>query len=92
MKKFYDKEEEILIKNIENDIEEDNLKTIENLEENIKRYKEIAKNTLKKDKVVSFRISSKDLTGLQSRAIVEGMGYQTLISSIIHKYLDSKAG
>ncbi len=52
-----------------------------------KRYAGYAELTFKKDKRLNIRISSKDLEGIQKIAIEEGMPYQTLISSIIHKYI-----
>lgn len=45
-----------------------------------------AAQTFKKDKRINIRISSRDLTTIQRRAMEEGMPYQTLIASIIHKY------
>lgn len=47
----------------------------------------IAGNTFKKDKRINIRISNRDLTAIQSRAAEEGIPYQTLVSSIIHKYI-----
>lgn len=47
----------------------------------------IASNTFKKDKRINIRISNRDLTAIQSRASEEGIPYQTLVSSIIHKYI-----
>jgi predicted DNA binding CopG/RHH family protein len=38
---------------------------------------------------ISLRISRSDLTRLKSRALQEGIPYQTLINSIIHKYVSS---
>jgi predicted DNA binding CopG/RHH family protein len=59
---------------------------------NIKREKEkaieAARNTLKKDKRINLRLSQKDYHQIQVKAIEEGIPYQTLISSIIHKYLN----
>jgi len=51
------------------------------------RYREYARATFKKDRRVNIRLSSKDLTGIQKRALEEGIPYQTLIASIIHKYV-----
>lgn len=51
------------------------------------KYREYARATFRKDRRVNIRISSKDLMGLQKRALVEGIPYQTLISSVLHKYL-----
>lgn len=47
----------------------------------------IASNTSKKDKRINIRISNRDLTAIQSRALEEGIPYQTFVSSIIHKYI-----
>ncbi len=47
----------------------------------------IAENTFKKDKRINIRISSRDLESLQKRALEEGIPYQTLVSSILHKYV-----
>ncbi|MEM7738901.1 MAG: hypothetical protein AAF267_24295 [Deinococcota bacterium] len=47
----------------------------------------IARNTVKKDKRINIRISNRDLKAIQSRALEEGIPYQTFVSSIIHKYI-----
>ena len=47
-----------------------------------------ARNTLKKDKRINLRLTQKDYHQIQIKAIEEGIPYQTLISSIIHKYLN----
>ena len=54
------------------------------------RYREYARATFKKDRRVNIRISSKDLAAIQKRAVTEGIPYQTLISSILHKYLSGR--
>jgi predicted DNA binding CopG/RHH family protein len=46
-----------------------------------------AEETLKKDKRINIRISNRDLVALQRRAAKEGVPYQTLVSSILHKYV-----
>ncbi len=52
-----------------------------------KELEAIASNTFKKDKRINVRISNRDLVAVQSRASEEGIPYQTLVSSIIHKYI-----
>ena len=47
----------------------------------------IAEETFKKDKRINIRISSHDLESLQRRALEEGIPYQTLVSSVLHKYV-----
>lgn len=51
----------------------------------IARYSKIAKATLAKNKTISIRISEVDLMKLKAKAAQEGMPYQTLISSSLHK-------
>ena len=43
--------------------------------------------TFKKDKRINIKISSRDLSAIQRRALEEGIPYQALVSSIIHKYI-----
>lgn len=55
-----------------------------------KQLETYAKNTLSKNKRVNIRISSKDLYDIQIRAVEEGIPYQTLMSSILHKYVSGR--
>jgi predicted DNA binding CopG/RHH family protein len=50
------------------------------------RYNRYAKATFRKDRRLNIRLSSKDLEAIQKRALAEGLPYQTLISSLLHKY------
>lgn len=86
MKFNLDKEEKELLESIERD----EWKSISNLQEEIERSKKIARATIVKDQRMNIRISKKDLDALKIRAIEEGMPYQTLVSSILHKYLSGK--
>ena len=54
------------------------------------RYRSYAEATFKKDKRVNIRISQKDLEAIQKRALEEGIPYQTLIASVLHKYLSGR--
>lgn len=49
-----------------------------------------AEETFRKDKRINIRISSRDLLALQRRAAEEGLPYQTLISSVLHKYVSGR--
>jgi predicted DNA binding CopG/RHH family protein len=51
------------------------------------RYRRYARATFKKEKRVNIRISGKDLEAIQKRALEEGIPYQTLIASVLHKYV-----
>lgn len=62
-------------------------KSIGDLSRAKKHYQEAARETLRKDKRINIRLSQKDLEGIQARAARDGLPYQTLISSIIHKFV-----
>ncbi len=49
-------------------------------------YQAIACNTMKKNRKINIRITENDLSALQRRAAREGIPYQTLIGSVLHKY------
>jgi len=53
-------------------------------------YIAAARQTFKKDKRVNIRLSGKDLELLQERALIEGIPCQTLMSSILHKYVHGR--
>jgi len=50
------------------------------------RYARYATATFRKDRRLNIRLSSKDLEAIQKRALTEGLPYQTLIASLLHKY------
>lgn len=69
-------------------IEKGEWKRIENFDSEKKKYQEYAANTLRKDKRVNIRMTEHDLTAIQRKALEEGIPYQTLISSLLHKYIN----
>lgn len=54
-----------------------------------KRHREYAEAVSRKDARINIRLSSRDLRGLQ-RALAEGIPYQTLIASVLHKYVEGR--
>jgi len=56
----------------------------------ISKYIKAAKESLNKNQRINIRLTSKDLNDIQVKAIEEGIPYQTLISSLIHKYNSGK--
>ncbi|MBI5415487.1 MAG: antitoxin [Candidatus Omnitrophica bacterium] len=62
-------------------------KSVKDLSRAKTHYREAARETLRKDKRINIRLSQKDLEGIQARAARDGMPYQTLVSSIIHKFV-----
>ena len=61
---------------------------VENINLEKEKVMAAARNTLRKDKRINLRLTQKDYQQIQIRAIEEGIPYQTLISSIVHKYLN----
>lgn len=79
-----DGEDAELLAAIEND--EIEPKAIDDLEAHNQLAKRAAQRYFAKDERVSFRISSADLYNLKRMAAMEGLPYQTFLTSIIHKY------
>jgi len=75
-------------KNLMESIERDEWQPVNNIEQEKKKAIAAARNTLKKDKRINLRLTQKDYRQMQIKAIEEGIPYQTLISSIVHKYLN----
>lgn len=65
-------------------------KSAQKVKEKKEQYRVYARATLRKDKRVNIRISEKDLLALQKRAVRQGIPYQTLISSVLHKYVSGE--
>lgn len=58
--------------------------------EEIEAIKATANNTFKKDKRVTIRLYNHDFIGIQKKAMEMGLPYQTLISAIIHRYIEGE--
>lgn len=74
-------------KDVLDSYEQDQWRPVKNRKREIKRLQQYAQNTLQKDKRINVRMSSKDLDRVRVIATQQGIPYQTLISSIIHKYV-----
>lgn len=77
-----DQEEELLSNSFDNE----EWQTVKNVQQEKKRALEAASNYLQKDTRINIRISSSDLKRIKQKAAYEGLPYQTLIASILHKY------
>jgi predicted DNA binding CopG/RHH family protein len=75
-------------KDLMESIERDDWKPVDDLDREKEKAISAARNTLKKDKRINLRLTQKDYHQIQIKAIEEGIPYQTLISSIVHKYLN----
>lgn len=84
MPKIDDYEQEIL-----GAFEQGQLKSIATKAE-LAKFKAAAHATAIKDRRVNIRLASGDLSDIQVKAMEEGVPYQTLISSILHKYVTGR--
>ncbi len=79
-----DQDEKDLMKSIERD----EWQPVKKFDQEKEKAIAAARNTLKKDKRINLRLTQKDYHQIQIKAIEEGIPYQTLISSLVHKYLN----
>ena len=77
-------------KDILDSVERGEWKRIPDFKQEAERYTQAARATLRKDKRVNIRMTERDLVHFQRTAIHEGLPYQTLISSILHKYINGR--
>lgn len=77
-----DKEEQALSDSFDND----EWISVKNLKQEKSKARLAAENYQKKDARINIRISTTDLEQIKQKAAYEGLPYQTLISSILHKY------
>ena len=54
------------------------------------KYAQYARNTFQKNKRINIRISEWDLLRLKAKSLEEGIPYQTLVASLIHKYVKGR--
>ena len=87
MKKIQlDKEEMAL----ENEIGKGAWVKVPDMAEEIRKYQSGARHFLTKNKKINIRLSEWDYNRIKIRAVEEGLPYQTLVSSIIHRYLTGR--
>lgn len=56
----------------------------------LEKYRSAARETFIKDRRVNIRLSTPDLMDIQEKAVEEGIPYQTLIASVLHKYISGR--
>ena len=80
------KQKPIILDDYESEIleafENDKLKPVKSTTD----FQTMARNTMRKNRKINIRISENDLSAIQRRAARDGIPYQTLIGSILHKY------
>ena len=72
------------------DYEKGRLKSMAPSKAELKHFKEAARATFIKNRRVNVRLSSPDLMDIQTRAAEEGVPYQTLIASVLHKFVTGR--
>jgi len=75
-------------KDLMESVERGEWQPVKNITEEKEKAMSAARNTLKKDKRINLRLTQKDYYQIQIKAIEEGIPYQTLISSLVHKYIN----
>jgi len=70
--------------------EHGNMKSVITSNNQLQKYRTAARDTFIKDRRVNIRLSTPDLMDIQEKAAEEGLPYQTLIASILHKYVSGK--
>lgn len=63
---------------------------VPDMEDKITEYQEAARVFLRKEQRVNIRITNQDLFALKEMAFEDGIPYQTLMSSILHKYVTGR--
>ncbi|HEX2867056.1 MAG TPA: hypothetical protein VHO03_08430 [Ignavibacteriales bacterium] len=71
-------------------VEDGEWQSVKDVEKKKAEYARYAKNTSAKNKRINIRLSEMDLAKLKAKSLEEGVPYQTLIASIIHKYVHGK--
>lgn len=72
------------------DFEANQLSSISPSKAELATFKAAASATFLKEKRVNIRLSSPDLMDIQARALEEGLPYQTLIASVLHKFVSGR--
>jgi len=77
-------------KEIKESFEKGEWQSVSDVDAQKNQYIKYAKNSTRKNKRISIRISEKDLIAIKAKSLEEGIPYQTLIASILHKYVSGK--
>ncbi len=83
---MYTKEELEIVDYVENE----NPESVDNKEEKIAKLKSAVSTKYNQRKAINIKVLESDLELLKARALKEGMPYQTLINSILHKFVTNQ--
>jgi len=73
-------------KDILTSVEADEWRSEKDRKKLTEQYQSYARETFRKDRRINIRLAGRDLEAIQKRAMIEGMPYQTLIASVLHKF------
>lgn len=82
----YDKEEKYIL----DALESGKMQLSTPSKKEIDAIRTAANNTFKKDRRITIRLYDHDLIGIQKKAMEMGIPYQTLISGLIHRYIEGE--
>ncbi len=82
----YDKEEKYIL----DALESGKMRLSTPSKKEIDAIRTTADNTFKKDRRITIRLYNHDLIGIQKKAMEMGIPYQTLISGLIHRYVEGE--
>ena len=71
-------------------VERNEWSSVTNLQSMKDRLVQAASETALKDYRINIRISKRDVEALKTKALEEGIPYQTLVTSILHKYVTGR--
>jgi len=80
---MYTKEELEIVDYIENE----NPKSVSDVKSKMQQIKSAVTDKYTKRKAINVKVLESDLERLKARALEEGMPYQTLLNSVLHKYI-----
>jgi len=80
---MYNKEELAIV----DYVEESNPRSVPNLQDKMDKIKSAVSTKYTKRKAINIKVLESDLEKLKSKALEEGMPYQTLLNSVLHKYI-----
>lgn len=80
---MYTKEEKVIVDYIENE----NPSSVDNVADKMAKIKSVVTTKYTKRKAINIKVLESDLEKLKSKALEEGMPYQTLLNSVLHKYI-----
>jgi predicted DNA binding CopG/RHH family protein len=64
--------------------------SVNDVENEINRYAQIAVTQMNKKKAISIRLLESDLERIKAKSLSQGLPYQTLISALVHQYAIGK--